>query len=205
MFDLSGSDLTARILDCAAGASSFVAEVNGRGGSAAAADPAYALDRRRLAELGREDLVRGTGIADQHPDRFTFRWYGTKERRGRLRREALARFVTDAVLHPSRYVAGSLPQLPFRDGAFDVALCSHLLFTWADQLGREWHRTAVVELARVARTVRVFPTVVQGRGDPVPFWDELMADLADVGLVAEEREVAYEFQVGANRMLVVQR
>lgn len=205
MFDLARSEIEGRLLDCSAGASSFVAEAGERGAWAVAADPAYALDRRRLAELGHEDLTRGGAIAEQHPDRFTWTWYGDKERRTDMRRQALARFLSDLVVHPGRYVAAALPTLPFRDGCFDLAVCSHLLFTWADELGRGWHAAAIRELTRVAREVRVFPTIVQGRGEPVPFWDDLMADLAAAGVHTEVRPVPYEFQVGGNRMFVARR
>ena len=205
MFDLGRMELTGSVLDCSAGASSFVAEVSERDVHAVAVDPAYALDRRRLAELGNEDLVRGAGIAEQYPDRFVWDWYGTKEHRTDLRRQALGRFLLDVVMHSERYVGGALPQLPFREDTFGLAVCSHLLFTWADQLGLDWHRAALFELARVAREVRVFPTIMQGPGEAVPFMDELLADLGDAGLSTELREVSYEFQVGGNRMLVVQR
>lgn len=205
MFDLDERDLTGRVLDCSAGVSSFVAEAGERGCRATAVDPAFSLGRSRLAEIGRDDLDRGTAIAEQHADRFTWDWYGDPNRRTTLRRTALARFLTDVVANPDRYVAGALPQLPFRDGSFDLAVCSHLLFTWADQLGHAWHAAALAELARVGGEVRVFPTVIQGRGDPVPFWGELMTDLQRSGLRAEERAVSYVFQVDANRMLVVQR
>jgi len=205
MFGLDADSLPRRILDCSSGVSSFAVEAAACGSRVVAADPAYALGGQRLAELGRDDLARGSAIADAHPDRFTWDWYGARERRTTLRRTALARFLADYVAHPGRYVAGALPRLPFRDGAFDLAVCSHLLFTWAEELGRAWHREALIELARVAEEVRVFPTVVQGRGEPVPFWDELMSDLAEAGLRTEVRQVPYEFQVGANRMLVVYR
>ena len=205
MFDLDAESLPNRILDCAAGVSSFVAEVAERGRFAMASDPALALAGERLAELGRDDLARGSAIAEQHSDRFTWDWYGSRDRRTTIRRAALARFLTDVVTHPHRYVAGALPRLPFGNHTFDLAVCSHLLFTWAEQLGRAWHREALIEMARVAGEVRVFPLVVQGRGEPVPFWDELMEDIAAAGLRTEVRSVPYEFQVGANRMLVVQR
>jgi SAM-dependent methyltransferase len=205
MFALGSRELAGSVLDCSSGASEFAAVAADRGARTVAVDPAYAMPRERLAEQAREDTERGGDIAQRYADRFTWRWYGGPERRDRMRQQALARFVTDRVVRPQRYVAAQLPQLPFTDDAFDLALCSHLLFTWADVLGRAWHAAALGELARVAREVRVFPTVVQGPGDPVPFWDELMTDLAAAGLTAQLRAVDYEFQVGADRMLVVTR
>lgn len=205
MFDLDPSGLPARVLDSSGGISGFTAEAGRRCATALAVDPAYALTRDELARLGHDDLARGTAIADQYADRFTFDWYGDPTRRVTLRKSALAQFLMDVAMSPGRYVAGQLPQLPFRDNAFELAVCSHLLFTWADELGLEWHRAALLELARVAREVRVFPTVVQGPGEPVPFWDELMSDVADAGVTTERRRVPYEFQVGANTMLVVTR
>jgi hypothetical protein len=53
--------------------------------------------------------------------------------------------------------------------------------------------------------VRVFPTVMQGAGEPVPFFDQLMAELRADGVRAELRQVDYEFQVGADKMLVLTR
>lgn len=204
MFDLE-PDLRARVLDCSGGVAGFTAEAARRGASVVAVDPAYGLRREELARLGHDDLERGSAIASQYPDRFTFDWYGNPERRRTLRKSALAQFLMDLATTPSHYVAGQLPQLPFGDSSFELAVCSHLLFTWADQLGLEWHRAALLELARVATEVRVFPTVMQGPGEPVPFWDELMSDLGTAGLHTERRRVPYEFQIGADTMLAVTR
>lgn len=205
MFDLASSDLAGAILDCSAGVAGFAAEAGRRGTRVTAVDPAYALGRDELARLGKADLERGSAIAADHPDRFTFAWYGTPERRRSLRTRALAQFLPDLVMHPERYVAGQLPQLPFGNSSFNLAVCSHLLFTWADQLGLDWHRAALLELCRVAGEVRIFPTLVQGPGEPVPFWDDLMSDLATAGLQTERRQVPYAFQVGGNTMLVITR
>jgi SAM-dependent methyltransferase len=194
-----------RVLDCSAGASSFVARACRNGVSAVAVDPAYAMGRDALAEVAGRGLRDGNLIADRFPGRFTWDWYGSVEARERMRTRALAEFVLDRAEHPARYVTGSLPSLPFPDDAFDLALCSHLLFTWADRLGRDWHLAALRELCRVATEVRVFPTVLQGAGDPVPFWNDLMGHLHALGLRTERRQVPYEFQVGADTMLVVTR
>jgi SAM-dependent methyltransferase len=205
-FDLDVDVLRGRrVLDCSAGASSFVARACREGVDAVAVDPAYAMGREELAEVAGRGLRDGNRIADSFPGRFTWSWYGSVQARERMRAQALAEFVLDLAEHPERYVTGSLPSLPFADGAFDLALCSHLLFTWADQLGRDWHLAALGELSRVAGEVRVFPTVVQGAGDPVPFWDALVGDLHDLGLQTRRRQVSYEFQVGADSMLVLTR
>jgi hypothetical protein len=84
-------------------------------------------------------------------------------------------------------------------------LCSHLLFTWSDVLDRDWHRDAILELARVGAEVRIFPLVVQGTGDEIGWRPQLCDELGDLGLDVEERQVPYEFQTGANRMLVASR
>jgi len=203
-FDLDASALIGkRVLDCSAGASSFVARLHRLGVDAVAVDPAYDLPHDRLAEVAATGLRDGNAIAADFPDRFTWQWYGSVEAREKMRTRALAEFVLDLAEHPSRYVAASLPTLPFDDGAFDLAVCSHLLFTWADQLGYDWHLASLRELARVANEARVFPTVMQGAGDAVPFWDDLMAALRADGLVVDVRKVDYEFQVGAREMLVL--
>src|SRR3954469_21580456 len=142
MFALGPNDLGGTILDCSAGVAGFVAEAARKGARAIAVDPAYALPRDDLSRLGSADLLRAPVVWDDYPDRFTFAWYGSPDRRLSLRSRALAQFLLDLATHPARYVAGQIPQLPFHDGTFDVALCSHLLFTWADQLGLEWHRAA---------------------------------------------------------------
>ena len=193
------------VLDCSAGAASFVAEASTHGAHAIAVDPAYSLDRDELTATVRESITSGAAIAEQFADRFVWDWYGSREARDAMRKTALSRFLVDYVTLPQHYRSGALPTLPCDDAEFDLALCSHLLFTWADELGCDWHHAAIVELSRVAREVRIFPTLVQGAGAPVPFWDELMSRLADVGLSAHKRRVDYEFQVGGNEMLVVTR
>lgn len=203
-FDLEPGSLRGkRVLDCSAGASSFVARLCKQEVDAVGVDPAYDLPREQLAEVAAAGLRDGNAIAASFPDRFTWRWYGSVEAREKMRTRALAEFVLDLAGHPERYVAGSLPSLPFADHSFDLAVCSHLLFTWADQLGYDWHLAALRELVRVAHQVRVFPTVLQGAGDAVPFWAELMAQLSADGVGVEHRSVDYEFQVGANEMLVL--
>jgi hypothetical protein len=199
MFDLTSEDLAGSVLDCCAGGSSFAAETDAR---VVAVDPAYALGRRELAARVRTGLDEGDRIIDRNAGRFDWGWYGRPARRAEMRREAAELFLADLNGRPERYVAGALPDLPLSTGAVDLALCSHLLFTWADQLGEGWHRRALAELVRVARReVRIFPVVVQGTGEPVAFLEGLRDELHGLGHRTELRDVPYRFQRGGDRML----
>lgn len=200
-FALTPADLEGRILDCSAGASSFVAEAAARGATVTAADPVYVAPFEAVGREAVDSNRRGNTLLDEHDDRFVWAWYGTPARRTEMRRAALEAFLDDFRAAPSRYVAASLPDLPFPDAAFDLALCSHLLFTWADTLDEQWHEEALRELLRVAHEVRVFPLVLQGSGAPVPFLPTLMERLRSEGYGAELKSVEYEFQVGASQML----
>lgn len=204
-FDLSDADLGGRVLDCSAGASGFAAAVNADGGRVTALDPAY-KDPAVLREEIERSVEGGASLIDANTERFAWSWYGSPERRQELRDEARAAFLRDLVEHPATYIPGGLPALPFPDDAFDLALCSHLLFTWAsDELDEEWHHAALTDLLRVAPQVRVFPLVLQGDGSPVPFLPRLLDRLRAEGRTAEVRPVPYEFQRGADEMLVLRR
>jgi hypothetical protein len=209
MFDLTelpGTELPDSVLDCCAGGSEFVAEAAARGADAVAVDPAYGLPPGELAEVVRRSLPVTAGIIEDHADRFVWHWYGSPGRKHRLRADAAERFVADLAAAPGRYVEGSLPDLPFADRRFSLVLCSHLLFTWAGHYDRDWHLAALRELVRVSRSeVRVFPLVAQGAGDPVPYLPELLDQLAADGIRHEFRKVPYEFQLGADSMLVLTR
>lgn len=199
MFDLD--DLaTDAVLDCCAGGAGFTAEL---GGTATALDPVYALGRVKLSELI-EDGSRGAyALSEEHAEHFDWSWYGDPARQAALRVDAAQRFLADLADRPGHYVAGDLHHLPFADNSFDLALCSHLLFTWSDVFDADWHRRAIAELVRVGREVRIFPTVVQKTGAPVPFLPMLRADFAARGVSSRLVKVPFMFQVGVDEMLVL--
>lgn len=206
MFDLDEPARDGLVVDCCAGASSFVAELADRGGAGMAIDPVYALGRRRLAESVAASWSGGSQIVGAHVDRFVWSWYGTPERRSQLRTRAAARFLDDIVGRPHAYVAGELPRLPVRTGAARLVLCSHLLFTWADQFDAEWHRAALTEMVRITHgEVRVFPLALHSTAAPVPFLGQLLDGFARDGLDVALRDVPYEFQAGVRTMLVISR
>ena len=106
---------------------------------------------------------------------------------------------------PSATSQARSPELPFGDDAFDLVLSSHLLISYADRFDRSFHHNAVRELMRVAATeVRIFPLVTMDTTE-YPHLDALRQCLADDGITTDILSVDYEFQAGANAMLVCTR
>src|SRR5436305_12436179 len=85
-----------------------------------------------------------------------------------------------------RYITATLPTLPFVNDSFDLALVSHLLFLYSEQLDYDFHRNAVLELLRVAKEVRVFPLLTLER-KLSPHLEPILADLGRQGCVSEKR------------------
>lgn len=207
MFGLTPADLTDTILGCADGPASFNAELTGRGGRVTSCDPIYRLEKgqieQRIAVTADQILEQTRRNADD------FVWTGdirSVDELGQIRMAAMRLFLDDydAGRAAGRYVDGELPELPFEDAAFDLALCSHFLFLYSSQLGDEVHRAALRELCRVAGEVRVFPLIALS-GEPSPFVDSCVRDLRAAGHQVSIETVPYEFQRGANEMLRVVR
>ncbi|MBO1413490.1 methyltransferase domain-containing protein [Streptomyces sp. FH025] len=204
MFALTDRDLEQRILDCPAGAASFVAEAGRRGVDAVAVDREYAFHREELGLLVElETRFKRPALVREAAD-FVWSWYADPD-------ELVCQWIANARLfradiaaRPERYLAGELPELPFADGSFDLVLCSHLLFSYGNRLGEDFLRAGLLELARVARSeVRVFPVTVYDTGERHPGLDRLREDLDGLGIGSRVERVAYEFQPGSDELLVL--
>ena len=205
-FDLSALSPPLKILDCAGGPSSFAAEMAQAGFQVVAADPLYKLSKAAIAEgiaESREVMVAGLRAARA---RFLWHDYGSPEGLEATRLSTMKFFLKDYEegRRAGRYLPAALPALPVPADSFDLALVSHFLFTYSDQLDLAFHETALAELLRVAPEVRIFPLLDMEGGISrhlVPLREALSAR----GVKSEIREVAYEFQKGGNRMLRVTR
>ncbi len=206
MFAMSGDDLGKRILGCGDGPAAFNARLTKRGGRVSSVDPIYRFTaddiRRRIHETHADVMAQTRRNAHE----FIWTDIASVEDLGRIRMAAMEEFLRDFTMGKAqgRYVDGELPRLPFDDGEFDIALCSHLLFLYSEQLSEDFHIASIRELCRVAAEVRIFPllelgSIVSRHLDAV---QRYLSDKAyDVAMVP----VAYEFQRGGNRMLVARK
>ncbi len=203
-FDLGVLTPDVKILDCAGGPSSFNAEMKDLGFSVVSADPLFGSAKEAIRL--RIDETRPVMMAAVHQAASRFVWtdYPRPEALEAVRLSAMKLFLEDfeGGLGEGRYLAASLPKLPFEDDAFDLALCSHFLFTYSRQLDADFHCAAVLELVRVASEVRVFP-LLDLEGETSAHVDAVLAAVRDAGHLAVFKRVPYEFQRGGHTMLQV--
>jgi hypothetical protein len=206
MFALSEEDFAGRILGCGDGPASFNAEASVKGYHVVSCDPIYALSATQIEQRVNdcyEDLI---AQVRRCPDRFVWDEFHDADHLGQCRLAAMRRFLADFEVGSvaGRYRAASLPILPFEEKQFDLAVVSHLLFLYSEQLGFEFHRAAMQELLRVATEVRIFPLLALDHKVSTHL-EPVCAYLTESRFMAKTCAVPYEFQRGGNKMLRIAR
>lgn len=206
MFALTDDDLHLTIIGCGDGPASFNAEATRRGSHVVSSDPIYRYDVDQLRE--RIESTRGHVLEQtrRNADEFVWNTIHSVDELGQVRRAAMNDFLDD---YPSgrksgRYIEAQLPDLPFPDSSFDLAVCSHLLFLYTGQLDEAFHHRAAAEMCRVASEVRIFPLLALG-STPSPLVAPVAAHLGAQGFRVSIEDVPYEFQRGGNRMMRIRR
>ena len=205
MFSLSESDLNQTILGCGDGPSSFNAWLTQRGGRVISVDPLYQYTVTQIRDRIDHTFPKILEQTRNNAQQFNWTRLTSVENLGRVRMKSMEAFLAD---YPSgrregRYLEASLPALPFKDKAFDLALCSHLLFLYSDHFSLEFHVKAIKELSRVSWETRIFPLLDLNSQRSV-YLEETLHQLEVGGLKPTVETVPYEFQKGGNQMLRIQ-
>lgn len=206
MFALTDDDLGLKIVGCGDGPASFNAEATRLGSSVVSCDPIYRYDvdqlRQRIASTY-NDILEQTR---QNVSEFVWSAIHSVDELGQVRMAAMNAFLDDysAGLTERRYIDAELPNLPFADASFALALCSHFLFLYTTQLGEAFHQAAIREMCRVATEVRIFPLLALG-ATPSPLVDPAIEQLHRRGFDVSIHDVPYEFQRGGNKMMRIRR
>ncbi|MBW4649863.1 MAG: SAM-dependent methyltransferase [Kastovskya adunca ATA6-11-RM4] len=206
MFDLQPDDFKRTILDCGGGPASFNAEMTRQGYSVVSCDPIYQFRttqiRQRIQEVY-QTVIEGTSA---NRENYVWQAIPSPEQLGQIRLEAMQQFLEDLPRgkQQGRYITAELPVLPFGTNQFDLALCSHLLFTYSDLLSEDFHLAAILELCRIASEVRIFP-LLNLSGERSPLLSPIVNRLETQGYHLAIQQVPYEFQKGGNQMLQVRK
>ncbi|GAA4020119.1 hypothetical protein GCM10022247_50020 [Allokutzneria multivorans] len=207
-FAVTEDDLLAGpVLDCPGGAADFASELRARGGRAVSVDPSYNLSVEDLTATIDAGLTQVIEWARTQPGRFTFDEDGVWEHSPVWQDSAkrfLADFARDRAEGTGHYRAALLPELPFEDDSFALALSGFLLFTYADQFDHAFHLAALRELLRVAPEVRLHP-LTDSSGVPYPRLAELLETLAAEGVRSRVLTVEGTSDPNENQALVLIR
>ena len=202
MFALSEQDLKKRFIGCGDGPASFNSVLTQRGGVVISVDPIYQFSGNEIKKKINETYDEIIEQTRKNKDEFVWKHISSVEELGRIRLEAMHIFLSDYEngLKEKRYVNATLPMLPFCDKEFDIALCSHFLFLYSEQLDMDFHIKSIRELCRVANEVRVFPLLELGAKKSRHI-ESVMNALRNDGVEVRVQKVPYEFQKGGNEML----
>jgi len=204
MFALTDADLASRILGCGDGPASFNAVLTKRGGRVVSVDPLYCFSQGDIRARIRRTCTEVLEQTRKNAHEFVWTSIKSVDELGRLRMAAMEEFLSDYSqgVVEKRYLDGELPRLPFPDGSFDLAVCSHLLFLYSEHLSEDFHVESVQELCRVAGEACVFPLLELG-SKKSRHVQAVAARLAAAGYAVSIEVVPYEFQRGGNQMMKV--
>jgi hypothetical protein len=167
MFSLKEEELmNIRILDCAAGASSFTPHLLERGYDSTAVDLLYG---KSVEETRKQCVNDFHTLLEMHSGldhKVDWNFFLNPEDMVQQRISVYEEFIDSYALYEDeRYLKGALPQLPFDDNSFDLVLSSHLLFLYEDRLGYEFHRDSILEMLRITLDeIRIYP-ILRLHGD----------------------------------------
>ncbi|XHX77441.1 MAG: SAM-dependent methyltransferase [Stenomitos frigidus ULC029] len=204
MFNLTDTDLSKHILGVGDGPASFNAEATKLGYAVTSIDPIYQFS---VSEV----LSRFNAVVDDiieqikaSPNDWVWTYHQSPDDLRNNRVRTIHTFVNDYDIGKAegRYRIDSLPNLELPDRTYDLALCSHLLFLYSEQLNYQFHLDSIQEMLRVSQEVRIFPllTLMRQRS---PHLDPILQTLADQGHSLAIKKVPYELQKGGNEMLVI--
>ncbi|RUM40604.1 MAG: SAM-dependent methyltransferase [Desulfobulbus sp.] len=205
MFALTDEDFKKKILGCADGPASFNADLTRLGGQITSVDPLYRFSAEQIRQrIGAVYPVVMDQMAE-NADKYIWTTITSIPDLGKKRMKAMHAFIDDFATgtQAKRYIDASLPVLPFQDRDFQLALCSHYLFLYSEQVPLDHHQQAIEELCRVADEVRIYPLLTLS-GEPSPYLTPVIEELEKKAMTARIVPVSYQFQKGATEMLLVQ-
>lgn len=206
MFALSDEDLNGRIVGCADGPAAFNATMHRMGRRVVSVDPLYQFTADEIrSRIEATYAIQLKHVADQR-EQFIWNDIASAKALGDRRMSAMNEFLADyeAGRRQGRYLVGSLPSTDLPDRGFDLALCSHYLFLYSNEVSFDEHLASIREMCRVAREIRVFP-LLNMEAKRSKHLEPIVTQLRRDGFAATIDRVPYEFLRGANQMLRITR
>ncbi|MCF8361035.1 MAG: class I SAM-dependent methyltransferase [Prolixibacteraceae bacterium] len=200
MFHLSPGFLSKKVLGCGDGPAAFNAVANAFGGHVVSVDPIFNLSKKEIEKQINSSFSEVINQTRANMEQFNWEQFGSLEGLGKIRMKSMTQFLNDYEdgKKDGRYIEASLPDLPFDDNSFDIALSSHFLLLYSDILDLNFHLKAIDEMLRISKEVRIFP-IIDLNSKLSSHLPEILKKYPNHELV----KVNYEFQKDGNQMLKI--
>ncbi|MBN2444546.1 MAG: hypothetical protein JXJ04_24505 [Spirochaetales bacterium] len=211
MFHLTQADLNKAILGCGDGPACFNSIMNQKGKRVISIDPIYSLSAKDIEQRINETYADVISQTRKNTQKFNWTIIKDVDELGRIRMDSMKKFLADFEngKKENRYISAELPHLPFKDKEFELALSSHFLFLYTDNLTLDFHIEAIDEMLRVSEEVRIFPLLDMNArvssyvGEIIKRYNNSFSSNKAFSCTIER--VAYEFQKNGNEMLRISR
>ena len=205
MFLLTDGDMKKKIAGFGDGPASFNRQATELGCSVTSFDPIYAFSKQQLQ--ARISEVKDIVMQQMAENAENYVWDKIRslDELEQTRMSAMKMFLDDYEQgrKEGRYICHELPnRLSFPDDSFDIGLSSHFLLMYTS-LGYDFHIKAISEMLRVCRQVRIFPLCDLDSND-----SEMIQSVIDhfaQGFDTQIKQTPYQFQKGADRLLIISR
>lgn len=205
MFLFSAEDLNKRIAGFGDGPASFNYQATIRGYNVTSFDPIYCFSKSQLET--RINEVRAIIMKQMSENQENYVWDKIKslDELEALRMASMKLFLQDYEkgLKEKRYVFHELPdRIDYPDDSFEIGLSSHFLLMYTS-LGYDFHIAAISEMLRVCKQVRIFPLcdLDSGTSEMIDRVIAYFRERYNVDIKCTD----YEFQKGADRLLVINK
>lgn len=205
MFLLTDDDMQKKIAGFGDGPASFNSQATADGCSVTSFDPIYQFTRSQLEN--RINEVRDIVITQMSQNTENYVWNKIQSigQLEDIRMSAMKMFLDDYEngRNARRYIYHELPdKIPCHDDYFDIGLSSHFLLMYT-ALGYDFHISAITEMLRVCKEVRIFPLCDLDSNSSEMI--ENVISYFRTNYTVEIKNTDYEFQKGANRLLIISK
>ena len=175
------------------------------GGNIISLDPIYQFSKQEL--VGRLEETRGIVMEQMRQNQDHYKWDRIKslEELEQVRLSAIQMFLDDFEqgLLEQRYQYHELPErTEYEEDSFDLGLSSHFLLLYT-ALGLDFHIHSIEEMLRICKEIRIFP-LVDLNAEKTQLTQEVI-DYFQAQYEVQVKQVGYEFQKGADKMLVIRK
>jgi len=205
MFILDEVATGQRVLSVADGPSTLNFELRQAGFEVFSVDPRYACTIEEMVQEFKRSYELNRAHFYENRCNYSFGSEQEIEELLQKRETAFDCFLADFTANRANYHTGQLPSLAFANDAFDLCLCANFLFLFDDLFDLNFHLTSIIEMARVAKAVRIFPLYGRLHLPQSPLIDPVLRTITEAGLRFELRESRYHVWRGSTSYLHIHR